>query len=160
MELGIHASFFALTVNAIAKLSWSYLPTLFAQSDYVSLHAPMNDSTTGLVNRTTLGLMKRGGFLVNTARGGLVVEADLHEALESGQLAGAALDVFQQEPTPVTNPLLKLPNLITSPHLAGGDYQSNEDMGTESAQNIITLSLGRWPEGAVVNAQLRESFRW
>ncbi len=136
------------------------LPTLFAQSDYVSLHAPMNDSTTGLVNRTTLGLMKRGGFLVNTARGGLVVEADLREALESGQLAGAALDVFQQEPTPVTNPLLKLPNLITSPHLAGGDYQSNEDMGTESAQNIITLSLGRWPEGAVVNAQLRESFRW
>ncbi len=136
------------------------LPTLFAQSDYVSLHAPLNETTRGLINSTTLGQMKRGSFLVNTARGGLVVEQDLLAALQSGQLAGAGLDVFEQEPTPVTNPLLKMPNLIASPHLAGGDYQSNEDMGTESARNIIALYQGSWPTGAVVNDSIRSTFRW
>lgn len=136
------------------------LPTLFAQSDYVSLHAPLNDTTRGLINRDTLAQMKRGSFLVNTARGGLVVEKDLLEAMQSGHIAGAGLDVFEQEPTPVTNPLLKLPNLIASPHLAGGDYQSNEDMGTESARNIIALYQGTWPTGAVVNDSLRATFRW
>lgn len=136
------------------------LPTLFSQSDYISLHAPLNETTRGLINRDTLAQMKRGSYLVNTARGGLVVEQDLLEAMQSGHIAGAGLDVFEQEPTPVTNPLLKLPNLVASPHLAGGDYQSNEDMGTESARNIIALSQGHWPAGAVVNDSLRTSFRW
>jgi D-3-phosphoglycerate dehydrogenase len=136
------------------------LPTLLAQSDYVSLHAPMNETTKHLINRQSLAQMKLGSFLVNTARGGLVNEADLFPALQSGHLAGAALDVFEQEPTPVTNPLLKLPNVILTPHLAGGDSQSNEDMGTESARNIIALYQGGWPEGAVVNAELRGQFRW
>ncbi len=136
------------------------LPTLFSQSDYVSLHAPLNETTRGLINSQTLGQMKRGSFLVNTARGGLVVEKDLLAALESGHLAGAGLDVFEQEPTPTTNPLLKHPSLIASPHLAGGDYQSNEDMGTESARNIIALFQGDWPTGAVVNDTLRPTFRW
>lgn len=136
------------------------LPTLFAQSDYVSLHAPLNDTTRGLINSQTLGQMKRGSYLVNTARGGLVVEQDLLSALQSGQLAGAGLDVFEQEPTPIDNPLLKLPNIVTSPHLAGGDFQSNEDMGTESARNIIALAQGGWPVGAVVNESIRESFKW
>lgn len=136
------------------------LPTLLAESDYVSLHAPLNDATRGMINRKSLGLMKPGSFLVNTARGGLVNEADVADALQSGQLAGAALDVFELEPTPVTNPLLKAPNLITTPHLASGDFQSNEDMGTESARNIVALYQGGWPEGAVVNDQIRSTFRW
>ena len=136
------------------------LPTLFAQSDYISLHAPMNATTQGLINSQTLAQMKRGSFLINTARGGLVVEADLCAALQSGHLAGAALDVFEEEPTPITNPLLKQRNLIVTPHLASGDYQSMEDMGTESARNIIALHQGKWPEGAVVNDQIRPTFRW
>lgn len=136
------------------------LPTLFAQSDYLSLHAPLNDSTRGIVNSQSIGQMKRGSYLVNTARGGLVVEKDLLAALQSGQLAGAGLDVFEEEPTPATNPLLKLPNVVTSPHLAGGDSQSNEDMGTESARNIIALYRGEWPTGAVVNDALRSTFKW
>ncbi len=136
------------------------MPTLFAHSDYISLHAPMNETTAGLINRKTLTQMKRGSFLINTARGGLVVEADLCEALQSGHLAGAALDVFEEEPTPATNPLLKQRNLIVTPHLASGDYQSMEDMGTESATNIISLYQGKWPEGAVVNDAIRSTFRW
>lgn len=136
------------------------LPTLLSQSDYVSLHAPMNETTKHLINKQTLSQMKPGSYLVNTARGGLVNEADLLPALQSGHLAGAALDVFEQEPTPVSNPLLKLPNVILTPHLAGGDTQSNEDMGTESARNIIALYQGGWPEGAVVNSELKGKFRW
>lgn len=136
------------------------LPTLFAQSDYVSLHAPLNDTTRGLINKESLAQMKPGSYLVNTARGGLVVETDLLAALESEHLAGAGLDVFEEEPTPVTNPLLKVPSVITSPHLAGGDSQSNEDMGTESARNIIALYQGDWPVGAVVNDGLRPTFHW
>jgi D-3-phosphoglycerate dehydrogenase len=136
------------------------LPTLLSQSDYVSLHAPINETTRHLINQKTLAQMKPGSFLVNTARGGLVNEADLLLALQSGHLAGAGLDVFEQEPTPVTNPLLKLPNVICTPHLASGDFQGNEDMGTESARNIVALYQGGWPEGAVVNAELRGKFRW
>lgn len=136
------------------------MPTLLAQSDYISLHAPLNETTRGLINEKSISQMKRGSYLVNTARGGLVVEKDLLAALQSGHIAGAGLDVFEEEPTPVTNPLLKLSNVVTSPHLAGGDYQSNEDMGTESARNIVALFQGDWPTGAVVNDSLRSTFKW
>ena len=136
------------------------LPTLLSRSDYVSLHVPLGPETRGLMNRETFRQMKPGSMLVNTARGGLVVEADLLEALKSGHLGGAGLDVFEQEPTPVENPLLKLPNVVTSPHVGGGDTQSNEDMAVESAQNIITLARGGWPKGAVVNDALEGKFKW
>jgi len=134
--------------------------TLLAESDYLSLHMPLNDKTYGIMCAETFSRMKRGSFLVNTARGGLIVETDLHAALTAGHLAGAGLDVFEQEPTPTSNPLLKLPNVVASPHVGGGDTQSNEDMGVESARNIIMLSQGKWPPGAVVNAELQSSFRW
>lgn len=136
------------------------LPALFKTSDYVSLHAPLNESTRWLINESTLGMMKPGSFLVNTARGGLVNEMALLKALQTNHLAGAALDVFEQEPTPTANPLLGLPNVVLSPHLAGGDFQSNEDMGTESAMNIIALSRAQWPQGCVVNDDLKATFRW
>lgn len=134
--------------------------TLLAQSDYLSLHMPLNEHTHGIMNQAAFSQMKPGSFLVNTARGGLVNEADLYAALTSGHLGGAGLDVFEQEPTPVTNPLLSLPNVVASPHVGGGDTQSNEDMGTESAKNILQLARGSWPEGAVVNNELRSTFLW
>jgi phosphoglycerate dehydrogenase-like enzyme len=136
------------------------IPPLLAQSDYVSLHVPLNDETHGLINQASLAKMKPGSFLVNTARGGLVVEKDLHAALKSGHLAGAALDVFEEEPTPVGNPLLQLDNVVATPHLAGGDTQSNEDMATESAQNIIALAQGGWPAASIVNPAIKPTFRW
>lgn len=136
------------------------LPQLLAESDYVTLHTPLNENTRHLINRQTLAAMKPGSYLINTARGGLVDEAALIEALRSGHIAGAGLDVFEQEPTPASNPLLKLENMVFSPHLAGGDFQSNEDMALESAQNIVALHRGEWPGNAVVNATLRETWKW
>jgi len=136
------------------------LDTLLARSDYLSLHCPLNDQTRGLVNAAFLAKMKPGSTLVNTARGGLVVEKDLVAALTSGHLRGAALDVFEEEPPPADNPLFALDNVVVTPHLAGTDVSSLENMGIECAENIVALYKGIWPEGAVVNNELRETWKW
>jgi len=117
------------------------LNALLARSDFVTLHAPLCDDTRGMINRKMLGHMKHGSVLINTARSGLVVEKDLLEALESGHLAGAGLDVFETEPA-IGNPLLELPNVIASPHLAGIDTQSVAEMAKHAAQNILDLRRG------------------
>ncbi len=133
---------------------------LLKQSDFVSLHCPLNDETRGLCNAEFFARMKPGSVLINTSRGGLVVETDLLAALQSGHLAGAGLDVFQHEPLSPTSPLLRVENVVLSPHLAGTDTRSMEDMGIESAHNIVQLSRNEWPEGAVVNSELRSGWTW
>ena len=135
------------------------LNTLLARADFVTLHVPLVTETRGLINRTTLGRMKPGSILINTARGGLVVEQDLLEALKSGALSGAGLDVFEKEPA-MGNPLLQLSNVLASPHVAGVDTQSLAEMANLAAQNIIGLSRGAWPEPCVVNAAVREGWKW
>lgn len=134
--------------------------TLLAQSDYVSIHCPLNDETYGLFNKDVFAKMKPGSVLLNTARGDLVVEADLIAALHSGHLAGAGLDVFQQEPVDPANPLFKLDQVVVSPHLAGTDTMSMEAMGIEAADCIIKLSRNEWPEGCVVNDELKSTWKW
>jgi D-3-phosphoglycerate dehydrogenase len=132
--------------------------TLLGRSDYVSIHCPLNDQTRGLFDAEVLSQMKPGSILINTARGPIVDEAALVAALRSGHLAGAGLDVFEQEPPAKDNPLFELDNVALSPHLAGTDLTSLEGMGLEAAQCIIDLFRGHWPEGAVINDELRT--RW
>jgi phosphoglycerate dehydrogenase-like enzyme len=134
--------------------------TLLARSDVLSLHAPLMPATTGIINKTTIAKMKRGAVLINTARGLMVNERDLVAALESGHLAGAGLDVFEKEPPDGDNPLFKLENVVLTPHVAGGDELSLVQMGVEAAQCIVALSRGQWPDGAVINDQLRSSWKW
>ena len=93
-----------------------------------------------MVNREFLAKMQRGSYLINTARGGLVVESDLRDALRSGHLAGAGLDVMSKEPPDPDNPLLGLPNVILCPHIAGTDPQSMRDMADLAASTIVELS--------------------
>ena len=135
------------------------LNTLLAQSDFVTLHVPLSTETQGMINRTTLAQMKRGSILINTARGGLVVEKDLLDALKSGHLGGAGLDVFEKEPA-IGNPLFEMPNVIASPHVAGVDTQSLAEMADLAAQNIIDLSHGSWPERSVINPAVRDGWKW
>jgi phosphoglycerate dehydrogenase-like enzyme len=135
------------------------LNTLLAQSDFVTLHVPLSAETHGLINRDTLAQIKRGSILINTARGGLVVEKDLLEALKSGHLAGAGLDVFEKEPA-IGNPLFELPNVLASPHVAGVDTQSLAEMADLAAQNIIDLSRGTWPDRCVINPAVRDGWKW
>lgn len=136
------------------------LETLLACSDVVSVHCPLNDETRGLFNRRAFAQMKPGSIFLNTARGKLVVEADLVEALKSGHLRGAGLDVFEQEPPEPNNPLFKLDNVVLSPHVAGTDELSLVAMGVEAAECIVKLHRGEWPEGAVLNNELRTNWRW
>lgn len=134
--------------------------TLLARSDVISIHSPLTPETQGLFNKTTFSQMKPGAILLNTARGKIVVEADLLAALESGHLRGAGLDVFEQEPPSAHNPLFASPRVVVSPHLAGTDELSLEAMGVEAADCIVKLFRNHWPEGAVVNDELRANWRW
>jgi phosphoglycerate dehydrogenase-like enzyme len=143
--------------NGIERLP---LHALLACSDVVSLHLPLCDATRGLVDRGFLARMRPGSYLINTARGGLVVEADLRDALCSGHLAGAGLDVLNREPPESDNPLLGLPNVLLSPHIAGTDTQSMREMAELAATTIVELYQNRWPEDCVVNSQLREGWTW
>jgi phosphoglycerate dehydrogenase-like enzyme len=136
------------------------LAELLECSDVVSLHLPLSDSTRGMVNRDFLARMRPGSFLINTARGGLVVEADLRDALISGHLAGAGLDVLNHEPPEAGNPLVGLPNVVLSPHIAGTDLQSMREMAEMASTSIVELYNNRWPAEGVVNQELREAWKW
>src|SRR5262249_30977959 len=127
---------------------------VLAAADVVSLHLPLTGETRGLINRTTLARMRPGSYLINTARRGLVGESDLAESLTSGHLAGAGLDVLNAEPPGPDNPLLRLPNVILSPHMGGIDVKSMADMAELAARCIVGLFQGKWPAGCVVNNEL------
>lgn len=115
---------------------------LIRQSDYISLHCPVNDKTRNIISHERIKAMKNGARLINCARGGLVDEAALYEALASGQLAGAALDVFSHEP-PQDSPLFSLPNVVFTPHLGASTKEAQSAAGIEIAKQIaIYLQTG------------------
>lgn len=118
------------------------LPELLAKSDILSLHLPLNEDTRGMVDARFLNAMQKGAYLVNTARGGLVNETDLVEALRSGQLAAAGLDTFSAEPLPVTSPLLQLDNVIMTPHCASNTDQAFRKIQACCLDNVIAFRSG------------------
>jgi D-3-phosphoglycerate dehydrogenase len=133
---------------------------LLRDSDYLTLHIPLLPESRQLINRKTLALMKPTAFLINTARGGLVNEADLAEALRSKRIAGAAIDVFEQEPPAKNHPFFALENVVLTPHGAGVDLQSRDDMALSAARAIVALSKDEWPAEQIVNPEVRARFRW
>ena len=104
-------------------------------------------------------MMKPTAFIINTARGALINEADLVAALKSKKIAGAGIDVFEQEP-PGDHPLFKLDNVVITPHAAGVDLQSRDDMALSAAEAIVSLSKGEWPAEKIVNPEVRARFKW
>jgi (S)-sulfolactate dehydrogenase len=115
------------------------LDELLAQADAVSLHVPLTAQTRGLIDAARMGRMKAEAVLINTSRGGIVDEAALAEALRSGQLAGAALDVFECEPLPDGSPLATAPNLILTPHIGGVTRESNIRVSTMIAAKVANF---------------------
>jgi D-3-phosphoglycerate dehydrogenase / 2-oxoglutarate reductase len=136
------------------------LPELFRIADVVSLHAPMGPATSRIINADTLALMKPTAFLINTARGGLIDEEALVNALRRGQIAGAGLDVFANEPPPQDHPFFKLDNVVLTPHTGGTDTTSLFAMAELAARAIVDLAAGRWPAELIVNQEAKSSFRW
>ncbi|MEM6698838.1 MAG: D-2-hydroxyacid dehydrogenase [Bacteroidota bacterium] len=122
--------------DAREGVSFVDLESLFEQSDFISLHAPLNESNQQIVDRDLLSKMKSTAYLINTGRGGLIQELDLKEALENGQLAGAALDVLSSEPPQNGNPLIGTKNCILTPHVAWASFQSRERLMQICADNI------------------------
>ncbi len=120
------------------------LDALLREADIVTLHAPHTPETENLINRDRLALMKPGAYLVNTARGGLVDEGALYEALVSGRLAGAGLDVFKREP-PAGSPLLGLDNVLLSPHCAGSNKTSEAAVVNRCIDSIVERARGVGP---------------
>ena len=120
------------------------LETLLRESDFVTLHAPHTPETDRLMDAARLRLMKPSAFLINTARGGLVDEAALHEALSTRRIAGAGLDVFRREP-PTGSPLLGLDNVVVTPHAAGSDLAGEAGVGDCCAQSILAVARGEVP---------------
>lgn len=136
------------------------LDTLLARSDYVSLHCPMIKENYHLMNATRFAKMKPGAMFINTARGPLVDEKALYDALKSGHVAAAGLDVFEEEPLPLTSPLLELNNLLVAGHVAGLDHESAYDTSKMCADIIVGLHQGRWPEGCVQNLKEVTGWKW
>lgn len=122
--------------------SYVDLPTLLAQSDVVSLHCPQFPETEGIINRDTIAQMKDGAILLNASRGGLVVDRDLAEALETGKLSAAGLDVVSQEPILGDNPLLQAPHCIITPHIAWAARECRQRIIDTTADNIRAFRAG------------------
>ena len=123
------------------------LDTLFRESDFISVHAPHTAETDKIVSRERLARMKPTAFLVNTARGGLVDEAALGDALREGRIAGAGLDVFEVEPLPAGSPLRDLPNVVLAPHCAGSAIDAIAAMAERCVENVLAV-LDRRDPGA------------
>jgi len=136
------------------------LDELLRSADIISLHLPCTGETAHMINAKSLATVKRGAVLLNTARGGLVDETALLAALKSGQLSAAGLDVFEEEPYPATGALLALDNVVVAPHVAGLDVDSQLAMSRLAAECLARLYKNDWPEGCVVNEQIRPGWKW
>ena len=124
------------------------LEDVYAKSDYISLHAPMTPETKGMVNKDTLAKMKKGVRIINCSRGAAIVEADLAEAMKSGQVAAAGLDVFEKEPTPPDNPLLQIDKVTAAPHLGASTEEAQVNVAIMIAEQVRDYLVS----GAVRNA--------
>jgi len=124
------------------------LEELLERSDVITLHMPLGDKTRGMIGVSEFARMRDGAILVNTARGGVVDEDAMVDALVSGKLGGAGLDVFAVEP-PVASPLLEMPNVVLSPHIGGLSRASMAEMTQRAAESVVDVIAGRVPAGAI-----------
>jgi len=134
----------AMAARGITKVE--NVDDLLPIADFVSVHTPLTPATRGIIGARQFDLMKKNAILINTSRGPVVDEAALIDALRQGKIAGAGLDVFEQEPPSPDNPLFKMSNVILLPHMGGASYESMERMATHSAAEILAVLRGDRPK--------------
>jgi D-3-phosphoglycerate dehydrogenase len=130
------------------------LDSALGQADFVTIHCPKNSETIGMFNANRLARMKSSAYLINTARGGIIDEAALHSALTEGTIAGAGLDVFDQEPPQPDDPIFNLPNVILAPHIAGVTLEAFDRMAVSTVQNMLDVLDGKPNMDHVVNTEV------
>lgn len=140
-------------------VSFVPLEELFTRADVVSLHLPLTGETKGLVGKRYLSMMKPSAFIVNSSRGGVIVENDLVQALEQNRIKGAGLDVFEHEPPAEDSPILRCRNVICTPHSAALTAECVVRMATSAVQRIIEVLEGYIPE-SIANPQVLQNPRW
>jgi len=124
-------------VEEVMDVEYATLDQIYCRSDYISLHVNLNDSSRGLIDKKALNQMKSNSILINTARGAVINTQDLIDALETGKIAGAGLDVTDPEPIPTDSKLLQLNNCIVVPHIGSASYATRSKMSVMVAENII-----------------------
>jgi glyoxylate reductase len=155
--MGMHVLYFKRTRLSpedeaqVGGVTYAPLDELLAKSDFVSLHIPYSKETEKYANHDFFKKMKRGSYLINSARGGIVDEVALYDSLKSGQLAGAALDVYRYEPVPPNCPLLDLDNIVWTPHISGGEPEFMIEETRAVLSNIARVVHGR-PADNLVSA--------
>ncbi len=138
-------------------VAFASLDDLLQKSDFVSLHVHLNDETRGMINKNSLAKMKQGAYLVNTARGPVVSEQDLVEAIRSGHIGGAALDVYENEPN-IHPELIGMENVVLTPHIASATWEAREKMGEQAVSGLLDSLSGKIPEN-IVNKEVWEKRR-
>ena len=129
------------------------LQKLLAEADYVSLHVPLNSKTRHMIDRGALLAMKPTARLINVARGGIVDETALIEALKSGRIKGAGIDTFSQEPPDPAHPLLHMENVVATPHIAGGTRETVRRRTKAAAENVFRVAEGLPPICQITSAE-------
>jgi len=145
MEIFAHDPFIDLDYCSQNGVKSVDLDEIFKTCDYITIHCLLNEATRHLVNEERLAMMKPSAYLINTSRGGVVDENALIKFLEEKKIAGAALDVFEKEPLPKDNPLLKLDNVVLTPHIAGYSHDANLKAGVMVAESVIAALQGKVP---------------
>lgn len=152
MKVQVYDPFKSSTdINASGAEHIADLDAALPHADFVSLHCPKSPETVNFFAAARIAKMKPTAFLINTARGGIVNERDLHAALVAGTIAGAGIDVFEKEPPPSDNPLFKLSNVITAPHVAGVTREALDRMGLQTAKNMLSALDGTPIRENVIN---------
>jgi D-3-phosphoglycerate dehydrogenase len=127
---------------------------VLSETDVLTVHLPLGPDSRGLIGAAELAALPGNAFVINAARGGIVDETALHDALVSGKIAGAALDVFDQEPPPEDHPLFALENVILSPHSAGLSKEAAIRMAVSTARNVLAGIDGRLDPAMVINREV------
>lgn len=149
LRVTAHDPYIADTVMCADSVDPVSYDELLATSDYLSLHTPLNDETCHMINAEALASMKNEAVLINTARGPVVDEAALIEAIEQGRIAGAALDVLEEEPPRPDNPLLRHPNVLVTPHVAPASTRMLPECRRRAARQVALVLRGKWPMSCV-----------
>src|SRR5215204_2375790 len=144
----------AATIRAAGCEPVGDLDAAIPQADFITIHCPKNPETINLFDARRLARMKPSAYIVNTARGGIINEQALHDALAASKIAGAGIDVFEKEPAPLDHPLLKLPNVVLAPHMAGVTKESMDRMAVAAVRNILSVLDGQPIKENAVNPEV------